>query len=205
MIFKVVNIFFLTTIIIITESKPSFEFGEPTYFGNGCTTGSLKIVPAADGKSWSVLFSDFIAETDGYDIFDRKTCNMAVTLEIKKNKKIGVFKTEYRGYTYGPSSKSSSYSSLDAEWFFVGDRGEEKSIEYKSDRDDFHIVNHVKEKDVEYCGCGASTIFRINTAIAASKEKASDPDLEIGIDTIDQTSSKSSVGGFTFYIYEQDC
>ena len=82
--------------VLLTNAAKNFKFGDPVYFGNGCPKNTVKIVTASDGKSWSVLFSDFIAQTDGDDIFDRKSCNLAVTIDIKPNKKIGVFKTQYR-------------------------------------------------------------------------------------------------------------
>merc|ERR1712129_53664 len=67
--------------------------------------------------------------------------------------------------------------------------------EWNSDRDEILIENHTKEDDVEYCECGESTIFRINTAIVASKEKPSHPDVEVGIDTTDQISMKYGSSG----------
>merc|ERR1711920_1040261 len=139
------------------------------------------------------------------DTFDRASCNLAVTLDMKPGKRMGVFKTEYRGYTYGPSDRSTSISTLDAEWFFAGGTGEEKDRTFRNDRDSFYLVNHVKDEDVIYCDCGASAIFRINTAITAQKEKPSHFDVEIGVDTIDQTSAKSSSSGYTFYVYVEDC
>jgi len=81
---------------VVVNAKKSFEFGEPMYFGNGCPEDAVQLVTSSDGYSWSVLFSDFIAMTDGDDIFDRKSCNLAVTVDIKPNKKIGVYKTQYR-------------------------------------------------------------------------------------------------------------
>jgi len=190
---------FLAIILSLSNIKvansESFEFGDPVYFGNGCPEDTVQIVKATNGYAWSVLFSDFIAATDGDDTFDRRSCNMAVTIDIKPNKKIGVYKTQYRGYTYGPSTKDGSYSTFDAEWFFAGQRGETKDREWNSDRDEILIENHTKEDDVEYCECGESTIFRINTAIVASKEKPSHPDVEVGIDTTDQISMKYGSSG----------
>jgi len=210
---------FLTIVLASSfrvKGEENFVFGDPTYFGSGCNKDTLRIVSGTDGYSWSVLFSDFIAETNGDDIFDRKSCNLAVKIDIAEGKKIGVFKTQYRGYTYGPSTKDSSYSTFNAEWFFAGDRGETKDKEWNSDRDEFLIENHTKEDDVEYCDCGESAIFRINTAIAAYKEKSSDPEVEVGIDTTDQTSMSHSSGGggssgsnddsgYTFHIVTKDC
>ena len=66
------------------------------------------------------------------------------------------------------------------------------------------IENHTKVDDVKYWKCGKSTIFRINTAIAASKEKPSYSDVEDGIDTTDQ-KTMSNKSGYAFYIVEKDC
>ena len=147
-----------------------------------------------------------MAETDGDDLFDRKSCNLAVTLDIKKGKKIGVHKSQFRGYTYGPSSKSSSYSSLEAEWFFAGGKGEKNNVKFKDDDSNFLVETIIDDDDVTYCECGAtSTIFRMNSAIIASKQKASYDDVEIGIDTIDETTAKTTASGYTFYVYEKSC
>jgi len=201
----------LSSNIKVVNSE-SFEFGKPVYFGDGCPEDTVQIVKATNGYAWSVLFSDFIAATDGDDTFDRKSCNLAVKVDIKKNKKIGVYKTQYRGYTYGPSTKGGSFSTFDAEWFFAGDKGERKDKTWNSDD---MSININKEFDaVEYCNCGEPAIFRINTAIAAFKNNPSHPDVEVGIDTTDQISMKyGSSGaktiddstGFTFFITETDC
>ena len=58
-----------------------------------------------------------------------------------------------RGYTYEPSTKDAYYSTFDAEWFFVGDRGEVKERRWNSDRNDILIENYTEEDDVEYCKC----------------------------------------------------
>ena len=66
------------------------------------------------------------------------------------------------------------------------------------------IVNHTEEDNIEYCKCRESIFFRINTAIATSKEKLSHPDVEVGIDTTNQTTM-SNKSGYVFYIAEKDC
>jgi len=190
--------FIILSVLFLTESA-KFNFGDPTYFGSGCDDETVEIVIASDGKSWSVLFSDFIAETDGDSLFDRKACNLAVTLNVDSSKQIGVYKTEYRGFTFGPSEEDTSSASFHAEMFFAGDTGFEEDKTFNNDREDFYIAQQVDDDDITYCECGASTIFRINTSITAEKGDAAHEDVIIGIDSADQTKY------YKYYVRVRSC
>jgi len=185
-------------LVISSADNAPFEFGTPTYHGSGCPDGTVKIVTASDGDSWSVLLSDFIAETSDDDNFARASCNMAVSLDVKQGKRIGIYKSEYRGFTYVSDGGKSTFN---AEFFFAGHTGELKERSYSSDESNIYIKNHVKREDAPFCNCGESTIFRINTSITARKEDGED-DVIIGFDSIDQTTMGRR---FTFHIIEEDC
>merc|ERR1712183_264597 len=199
----------IVLVIVLSSHVESarFELGDPTYFGSGCPSGTVEVVPASNGKSWSVLFSDFIAETEDDNLFDRKACNLAVPVDVEAGKRIGIYKTEYRGFTYGPSYRSTSSSSFHAEWFFAGETGLEEDKDYNSDRDAFYLAQTIDDDDVQYCECGASTIFRINTSNSAKKEKSSHDEVMIGIDSVEQLfdQSSSSKQCYKYYIKVESC
>jgi hypothetical protein len=60
-----------------------FDFGTPTYFGSGCPKDSVAIIPSSDGQSVSVLFSEFRAQTSAQNNRDRRSCNLAVPVDVK--------------------------------------------------------------------------------------------------------------------------
>ena len=62
----------------------------------------MKTVTSSDGDSLSVLFSDYIATTDDSNNMRRLSCNLAVPIDVESGYSVGIFKIEYRGYTYIP-------------------------------------------------------------------------------------------------------
>ena len=46
--------------VLFAYAAKNFQFGDLVYFGNGCPKNAVKIVTVSDGKSWSMLFCDFI-------------------------------------------------------------------------------------------------------------------------------------------------
>ena len=66
-------------------------------FGSGCPEGSVNIISSTDGKTVTVLFSNYYAQTSDSRMFDRKSCNIAVPFDIDPNKQIALFQIDYRG------------------------------------------------------------------------------------------------------------
>ena len=66
-------------------------------FGSGCPEGSVNIISSTDGKTVTVLFSNYYAQTSDGRTFDRKSCNIAVPFDIDPNKQIALFQIDYRG------------------------------------------------------------------------------------------------------------
>ena len=74
------------------EEDPTFTFGDTTFFGSGCPEGTVQIIKSSDDQTVSVLFSEYIAETDGSTKRDRLSCNLAVPVDVKPGFSIGIYK-----------------------------------------------------------------------------------------------------------------
>ena len=181
------------------EGAPVFKFREPTFFGSGCPADSVRVVTSSDGQSVSVLFSDYIAGTTTENNRVRKSCNLAVPVDVQRGWAIGIFRVDYRGYAYVPR-ESGSYANFDVEYYFAGSQGPRASERYSAGFDDDIFISH-KLGAVAWTPCGASTNFRVNSGITAYKKNKWSQDPEIAIDSIDATIER----GFRYYFHMRRC
>ncbi|GLD97384.1 hypothetical protein PINS_up006068 [Pythium insidiosum] len=179
-----------------------FKLGTPTFFGSGCPADSVIVVPSTDGQTVSVLFSKYQALTKDDAVRERKTCNLAVPVDIKPGISIGVFKVDYRGNVYVPN-KAEHRAQFDAEYFFANARGPTvKQVYERGTSKDVYLTNEIGVGAVVWSPCGASTNFRINTALTAQKPAGQTGDnVQITMDTIDATVER----GFRYFIVSRKC
>ncbi|KAE8904508.1 hypothetical protein PF005_g2782 [Phytophthora fragariae] len=185
-----------------TATEPPFKFGTPTFFGSGCPADTVTVVPSTDGQAVSVLFSQFSARTTGTDVNrDRKSCNLAVPVDVQSGISIGIFRVDYRGNAFVPN-RSGSYGQFDAEYYFAGQRGPVASEKYKPGTDkDLFISHEIGVGAVVWTPCGASTNFRVNTAITAVKNTGTKEDTQMAIDSVDSTVQ----AGFHYSLTTRKC
>jgi hypothetical protein len=182
--------------------QPVFKFGTPTFFGSGCPADSVAIIPSTDGQSVSVLYSQFAATTSTTVKRDRKSCNLAVPVDVKSGISIGIFRVDYRGNAFVPNDQG-AYAQFDAEYYFAGQRGPIVQQKYNPGfNNNLFITNQIAVGAIVWSPCGASTNFRINAAVTALKNTASDGDeVQIAIDSVDATVES----GFRYYITTRQC
>ncbi|KAG3066277.1 hypothetical protein PI124_g3618 [Phytophthora idaei] len=184
------------------STEPAFKFGTPTFFGSGCPAGTVTVIPSTDGQVVSVFFSQFAARTSGAEVTrDRKSCNLAVPVDVQSGVSIGIFRVDYRGNAFVPN-QSGSYGQFDAEYFLAGQRGPVASEKYSPGTDkDLFISHEVGVSAIVWTPCGASTNFRVNSAITAAKKAGGKEDTQIAIDSVDSTVQ----AGFHYYIRARKC
>jgi hypothetical protein len=187
------------------QDKPVFTFGETTFFGSGCPEGTVQIITSSDGQTVSVLFSEYIAETEGSSKRDRLSCNLAVPVDVSPGFSLGIYKVDYRGFVDVANDAKRDYARFYAEYFFAGIRGPTMEKTFDAGfSDEFYISNEVNVASVVYSPCGASTVFRINTSITASKASIDEGgETVIGIDTIDTTIAQSENFGLGNFVFDE--
>lgn len=185
------------------DNSHAFHMKTPTFFGSGCPADSVRVITSTDGQSVSILFSEYIAATSDKKKRVRKSCNLAVPVDVKQGISIGIFRVDYRGYSYVPRD-SGSYSRFSAEYYFAGMQGPISRKTYRAGfDDDLYISNHVPVGAIVWSPCGASTNFRINTAVTAAKRSKSNEDVEIAVDSTDVTIEDDRV--FKYYFSYRRC
>jgi hypothetical protein len=181
---------------------PVFKFGTPTFLGSGCPKDTVAIIPSTDGQSVSVLYSQYSAATTTDAQRDRKSCNLAVPVDVTAGVSVGIFRVDYRGNVYVPKTND-SFAQFDAEYYFAGERGPVVTKKFTpGSSKDLFISNEIAVAAIVWSPCGASTIFRVNSAITASKPKADkSEDVQIAIDSVDTTVQT----GFRYYLQTKTC
>jgi len=179
-----------------------FQLGKATFLGSGCTDGSIRVI-----KSWNenekivwATFSNYSAKTitNSNQLRVRKTCNIVIPIDIPKGMKVGISKVFYRGKTNVPGGsrlQSKPYSKVNAEAFFAGKQG--RKIERKFGDNtvgyDGTFSGSSRAPPIYWSNCGASTNFRVNTALTASKPRKQGANVQI------------EMGVTLFYLTYQKC
>jgi hypothetical protein len=60
-----------------------YKLGTPTFFGSGCPKDTVAVLSSTDGKTISVLFSEFGSKTTSKTWRQYKSCSLAVPLNVK--------------------------------------------------------------------------------------------------------------------------
>jgi Domain of unknown function (DUF4360) len=178
-----------------------FTFDEPTYFGSGCPEGSIEVIIPDFGEertTVTVLFENYTAQTNGSVVRDRKSCNMALPVQVAPGLSVGIFKVDYRGYAYVPTLHGSS-GEFNAEYFFAGLRGPRKSRTFGMGTAGLFFESDAVGA-VAWSECGGTTNFRINTSLLASKRSAGDEDVSLVLDSKDVSQD-----GFYFGFQSRRC
>ncbi|TMW64111.1 hypothetical protein Poli38472_014228 [Pythium oligandrum] len=195
---------FIATVSMAEAADPVFKFGTPTFFGSGCPKDTVAVIPSTDGHSVSVLFSAYSAVTSSTTTRDRKSCNLAVPVDVKSGVTVGIFRVDYRGNVFVPN-KNGSYAQFDAEYYFAGQRGPLATQKYPANSfQDLFISHEVPVGAVVWSPCGASTNFRVNSALTAYKTpslRGDGEEVQIAIDSVDTTVQ----AGFQYYLTWKTC
>lgn len=139
--------------------------GEPGYGGTGCPGGSVSATLSPDQTSLSLLFDGYIVEAGGDTgkKFDRKSCNIAIPVNVPQGISVSIISIDYRGYNNFPAGADSQFN---VEYFFAGARGPTFTKKFVGPKDeDYLIQNQLTAQTVVWSKCGADVNLRTNSSI----------------------------------------
>lgn len=161
--------------------------GQPQYGGNGCPAGSASATVSPDGSAISILFDQYIAEagaTTGRRV-DRKSCNLAVPVQVPQGYSVAVFQVDYRGFNAVPAG---GYNRFDTEYFWAGARGPRMSRVFTGPANSqFSLRDNLVAQTLVWTPCGAPVTLRVNSSMMAQSNAAMDQTLGI-VDSADIAS-----------------
>ena len=95
---------------------------------------------------------------------DRKSCNIAIPINIPQGFSVSVISVDYRGFVSLPSRRSTAR--LSAEYFFAGQRGPVFGKTFMGSQDtDYTFSNDISVVASIWSQCGASPTLRVNTSM----------------------------------------
>jgi hypothetical protein len=82
----------------------------PDYFGNGCPAGSMSVIFAGDYLSFSILFSEFTAESAAGR--GGMTCDTIIPVELPDGMQMEITRVDFRGFANLPEGARASFRSV---------------------------------------------------------------------------------------------
>lgn len=166
----------------VNQGIPDIQISGVIYGGNGCPQGTASVILSDDKTKFTILFDEYIAETEGTDWNVRKSCNLAVSLSIPAGYSVALLWIDYRGYALIPAR---GRGVLRAEYFFAGGRGPLYTRNFPRGFDDNYLFTDVVRGRI-WSPCGEDVIARANTSIQAQKaSRYSEYDATVMVDSVD--------------------
>lgn len=196
------NLFLITAVVVVLCIRVDGEiirFGTPVFFGSGCQSETMQVEASEQEEIHiTVTFKEYYAKTSSQRRRDRKSCNFALPIEIKSGYSLGVVIFNYKGFAKVADVPGSS-ATFKAEQFLTEDQGAVLTTVYEHGYDDDISIPISHQDSIDWTPCGTkSTIFRINSALTASKANDSDSDSEIQI-------IETQGGGFHYHFVPRSC
>ncbi|MCA2213297.1 DUF4360 domain-containing protein [Jidongwangia harbinensis] len=136
-------------------------FSVVTVNGSGCPAGSTRVRTSPDGTSFSVLYSDFVAEDGahaGATEF-RKNCQLNLLVSIPQGFSYAIAQVDYRGHARLYSGASATQS---AYYYFTGQSATAETNYSLSGPYSGRWTNSDAAEVAVYSPCAEQTNFNIN-------------------------------------------
>lgn len=176
----------------------NLQLGIPAYGGTGCPAGSASATLSPDNQTLSILFDQFVTEAGGdtnRDV-DRKSCNIAIPVQVPQGYSVSIFQVDYRGFNYLPSGARSQIS---AEYFFGGGRGPRTARSFQGPiNQDYIFTNRLGVEALVWSACGEDVTLRVNASMMTqtNRQRAQ------ALSTVDSADVQS---GMIYHIQWRTC
>ncbi len=195
--------FFVSTFLVLIASQAEARGwrDKGTIVSNGCAAGTYSAVTSPDGIAISILFDNFsITAPAGADRgIERRTCNVAVELDIPQDHSLGVYRVDYRGFA---RLSAGQRSHLNVE-YSVGssDKRRRHSGKLQGEYDgEFLFTEKIGRGLMKRLGCGGDTVLNV-AAVLELQTRREPADSMVALDSIDGASER----GLTYHFDLRKC
>jgi Domain of unknown function (DUF4360) len=149
-----------------TEATPpqGITFSVVTVNGSGCPAGTARVHTAADGTSFTVAYSDFVAEAGGSagNTEFRKNCQINLQVNIPQGFTYAIAEAEYRGHA---RLQSGATAEQNAYYYFTGSSptAETNYVLNGPYNGRWKNADRAEVAALIYSPCGVRTNLNINT------------------------------------------
>lgn len=167
--------------------------GRPVHGGNGCPQGTMSVAFAPDNLSFSILFDQFIAQTNPApgERRDVMTCDIQVPVQLPDNMQMEITRVDFRGFVGLPEAGSRAILQSMFNFRGRGGDGDRLNLRYTFNgpvMDDYEISSDViavnANNSTEISPCGGQTTLRIYNQLRLQSPRGSQP-AQVTIDSID--------------------
>jgi len=144
------------------------------YNGSGCPPDSAVIDLAPDGQAFTVIYSEFIAESGpGISLARaRKNCQLNLTVHVPQGFTYAIAAVDYRGYANLAAGASGLQK---ATYYFQGQEPQASTWRGFTGAfdDDWHFRDEVEYAALVWAPCGEQRSLNINSQLRIDKGSAS--------------------------------
>lgn len=168
-------------------AQSGISLGNPSYGGTGCPAGSASVTLSPDATALSMLFDSYTAEAGGTTgrVIDRKSCNIAVPVNVPGGFSVSVISVDYRGFNAVPAGGRNTFN---VEYFFAGATGPRfQKVFAGPQNSDYLLTNTLIASALVWSPCGAQVNLRTNSSIQAQTNNFGQQAL-MTVDSVDITA-----------------
>lgn len=144
------------------DALPAVSFGEPGYGGPGCPDGTGIVVRGFSNQAAAYVFDAYKVGDNGRSL-DRKTCAIAIPVDVPAGVQVAVRDVGFRGAAKLPDGVEAT---LSVEAFSAGESGEIVEMPFAGPTDTGFLRMHtVPEDQLDWSACGEDINLRVNTSL----------------------------------------
>lgn len=197
MMMKMVNL--SCCVFILQGTLFAQSMGPIQAAGSGCPAGTTSFTLSPDNQSVSILFDNYIVTTDANSSVARRSCAIAIPLEVLPGQQIKFVRADYRGFNHLPNGTESRFS---VEYFLAGSSTTPYVRVFEGPlSEDYLIQDGLDTSNIQWSGCGKPLIFRINSDVAVYKQNSTE-DPMTAVDSADLTVHDQNM---SFYFVVRTC
>ncbi|WP_433262184.1 DUF4360 domain-containing protein [Actinosynnema sp. CS-041913] len=149
------------------EAPPDYVTVEVrTVNGSGCPAGTTAVAPSPDRTSFTVTYSEYLAETGpgseptGF----RKNCQLGIQVNYPQGFTFGIAQADYRGFAH---LQSGATALQQAGYYFQGQSGTaRKGHTFRGPHsDNWQATDSTEWGSIVFAPCGEKRIFNVNTEL----------------------------------------
>lgn len=144
------------------DPLPAVSLGEPGYGGSGCPDGTGAVVLGFGKQAAAYVFDSYAVGDNGRSV-DRKTCAIAIPVDVPDGVSVAVRDVAFRGASKLPDGQDATIS---VELFSAGETGEINEIPLTGPSDTgFLRFVSVPDDQLVWSECGTDINLRVNTSL----------------------------------------
>lgn len=144
------------------DPLPAVSFGEPGYGGSGCPDGTGIAIRGFSNQAAAYVFDAYKVGDNGRAV-DRKTCAIAIPVDVPAGVSVAVRTVGFRGAAKLPDGLDAT---LSVEVFSAGETGEIQELPLTGAMDSGYLrFVTVPDAELDWSECGTDINLRVNTSL----------------------------------------